>query len=113
MIDDDIGNINNNDEICYLDEIIIQGLTTDGIKFRPSDWVDRLCGMLAVFDRQKVSYSPYLRPLVYKDMNCVAVKKELQEQSQSVFDFIMQFATDNKLIVVDCAKFKNQIALRI
>ena len=57
--------------------------------------------------------SPYLRPLVYKDMNCVTVKKELQEQSQSVFDFIMQFATDNKLIVVDCAKFKNQIALRI
>jgi hypothetical protein len=107
MID---GNNNINiDEICYLDEIIIQGLTTDGIKFRPSDWVDRLCGMLAVFDRQKVSYSPYLRPLMYKEMNCVAVKKELQEKSESVFNFIMQFATDNKLIVVDCAKFKNQI----
>lgn len=110
MVDEDV--IDNND-ICYLDEVIIQGLTIDGVKFRPSDWVDRLCGTLAVFDQQKVSYSPYLRPLIYKDMNCVAVKKKLQQESQNVFDFIMQFAKDNKLIVVDCAKFKNQITLQI
>ena len=68
----------DNNEICYLDELIIEGLTLDGKKFRPSDWVDRLCGMLAVFDQQKVSYSPFLRPLVYKIMNCVAVKKDLE-----------------------------------
>lgn len=96
-------------EICYLDELIIEGKTTEGIKFRPSDWVDRLCGMLAVFDRHKVSYSPFLRPLVYDDMNCVAVKKILQELNPQVFIFMMQFATDNHLIVVDCAKFKQQI----
>ncbi|HMT03829.1 MAG TPA: DUF3579 domain-containing protein [Burkholderiales bacterium] len=96
-------------EICYLDELIIEGLTTDGVKFRPSDWVDRLCGMLAVFENQKVSYSPFLRPMVYQEMNCVAVKKQLQEVSPDIFNFIMQFAADNKLLVVDCAKFKNQI----
>lgn len=94
------------DPICYLDELIIEGLTVDGVKFRPSDWVDRLCGMLACFDQQKVSYSPYLRPLVYKGMNCVAVKKNLQDVAPSIFKFIMQFATDNHLIVADCAKFK-------
>ena len=99
----------DNNEICYLDELIIEGLTTDGHKFRPSDWVDRLCGMLAVFDQQKVSYSPFLRPMVYQNMNCVAVKKELQDESPDVFKFIMQFATDNKLLVVDCANFKNRI----
>lgn len=98
----------DNNEICYLDELIIEGLTLDGKKFRPSDWVDRLCGMLAVFDLQKVSYSPYLRPLVYKDMNCVAVKKELETKKPSIFNFIMQFASDNQLMVVDCAKFKLQ-----
>ncbi len=96
-------------EICYLDELIIEGLTTDGVKFRPSDWVDRLCGMLAVFENQKVSYSPFLRPMVYQEMNCVAIKKQLQEVSPDIFNFIMQFAADNKLLVVDCAKFKNQI----
>lgn len=109
---DNIETENNIDnEICYLDELIIEGLTTDGVKFRPSDWVDRLCGMLAGFDeRQKMSYSPYLRPMAYKNMPCVAVKKELQTCNPDVFKFIMQFANDNKLIVVDCASFKHQIS---
>lgn len=98
-----------NNEICYLDEIIIEGMTLDNVKFRPSDWVDRLCGMLAIFDNQKISYSPYLRPLIYKDMNCVAVKKSLQEKNENVFRFIMQFAKDNNLIVADCAKFKKYV----
>jgi hypothetical protein len=99
----------DNNDICYLDELIIEGLTTDGVKFRPSDWVDRLCGMLAGFDRQKVSYSKYLRPIVYNDMNCVAVKKQLQDENPNIFKFIMQFATDNKLLVVDCTNFLHQI----
>lgn len=98
-----------NNDICYFDEIIIEGLTTDGVKFRPSDWVDRLCGTLAGFDQQKVSYSSYLRPIVYNDMNCVAVKKQLQEENPNIFKFIMQFATDNKLLVVDCTNFLQQI----
>jgi len=99
----------NDNEICYLDELIIEGLTTDGVKFRPSDWVDRLCGTLAVFNQQKVSYSQYLRPIVYNDMNCVAVKKQLQDENPNIFKFIMQFAADNKLLVVDCANFLHQI----
>ena len=97
-------------EICYLDEIIIEGKTLDGAKFRPSDWVDRLCGMLAVFDQQKTFYSPYLRPMVFQGMNCVAVKKELESSDSQVFKFIMQFATDNKLRVVDCASFKKEVS---
>lgn len=99
----------DDDEICHLDEIIIQGKTIDGKKFRPSDWVDRLCGMLASFDLQKVEYSPYLRPLVYKNMNCVALRKSLKEIKPNLFNFIIQFANDNKLIIVDCAEFKDQI----
>ena len=44
-------------------EIVIQGVTAAGEKFRPSDWAERLCGMMSVFgeDRQ-LSYSPYLKP---------------------------------------------------
>lgn len=99
----------NDNEICYLDELIIEGLTVDGVKFRPSDWVDRLCGMLAGFEQQKVSYSPYLRPMAYNNMQCVAVKKELQQHDPNIFKFIMQFAADNRLIVVDCTSFKHQI----
>lgn len=103
--------MNEQHDICYLNELIIEGLTTDGVKFRPSDWVDRLCGTLAGFDQHKISYSQYLRPIVYNDMNCVAVKKQLQEENPSVFKFIMQFAADNKLLVVDCANFLDQIRI--
>jgi len=102
-----------NNDICYLDELIIEGITTDGIKFRPSDWVDRLCGMLADFNNQKVSYSPYLRPLFYNNMNCVAIKKSLQKTDPNVFKFLLQFASDNNLIVVDCAKFRQQVAAEL
>ncbi|MCX8514744.1 MAG: hypothetical protein RL017_215 [Pseudomonadota bacterium] len=98
-----------NNEVCYLDEIIIEGITVDGQKFRPSDWVDRLCGMLAVFDQQRVSYSNFLRPMVFKDMNCVAVKKELEKKKPSIFNFIMQFAADNQLKVIDGANFKKAV----
>ena len=105
MLNDDY----NDNEICYLDELIIEGMTVDGKKFRPSDWVDRICGMLAGFKQQKVTYSAYLRPLVYRGINCVALKKDMEEALPDIFTFIMQFATDNKLLVVDCAKFKHQI----
>ena len=86
-------------EVCFLDEIIIEGITIEGEIFRPSDWVDRLCGMLAVFDNQKVYYSNYLRPMIIKNMNCVAIKKELEIKRPGVFNFIMQFAADNRLKV--------------
>ena len=98
--------MSDNLELCYLDEIIIEGKTVEGKKFRPSDWVDRLCGMLADFDRHKVAYSPYLRPMMFKDMQCVAIKRALEASSPDAFGFLMQFAKDNKLVVTDCANFK-------
>lgn len=93
-------------ELCYLDEIIIEGQTVDGNKFRPSDWVARLCGMLAAFDQKKVSYSPFLRPMMFKSMPCVAVKRDLETSNPEVFKFLMGFAKDNNLVVTDCANFK-------
>jgi hypothetical protein len=45
-------------------------------------------------------------------MQCVAVKKELQLTQPLVFDFLMQFAQDNNLLVTDCAKFKLKVTLK-
>jgi hypothetical protein len=92
-------------DICYLDEIIIEGTTIEGKKFRPSDWVDRLCCILADFHEKKFAYSPYLRPMVFKNTQCVAVKRQLADNNPKVFEYIMQFANDNKLVVTDCANF--------
>ncbi len=103
--------MNNNIELCYLDEIIIEGQTSTGKKFRPSDWVDRLCGVLANFEQQKVSYSPYLRPMMFKNMQCVAIKRQLEDVLPDVFAYLMQFANDNNLVVTDCANFLHRSQL--
>ncbi|RTL03169.1 MAG: DUF3579 domain-containing protein [Proteobacteria bacterium] len=92
-------------DICYLDEIIIEGQTESGKRFRPSDWVDRLCCILADFQDKKFSYSPYLRPMMFRNMQCVAVKRQLADLSPEVFNYIMQFAKDNHLVITDCANF--------
>ena len=62
--------------------------------------------VLADFEGRKFAYSPYLRPMMFKDMQCVAIKHELEVQIPDVFNFLMQFARDNQLVVTDCANFK-------
>ena len=39
------------------DEIVIYGTTSNGKTFRPSDWAERLCGILSSFDKgNRLSY---------------------------------------------------------
>jgi hypothetical protein len=79
-------------------EIVIQGITAAGEKFRPSDWSDRLCGMMSVFgeDRQ-LSYSPYLKPVMVAGTTCVVVDCELARIDPAAYKFLMAFARDNEL----------------
>jgi Protein of unknown function (DUF3579) len=79
-------------------EIVIQGITARGEKFRPSDWADRLCGMMSVFgeDRQ-LSYSPYLKPVIVGALTCVVVDCELERLDPAAYKFLMAFARDNEL----------------
>lgn len=79
-------------------EIVIQGVTASGEKFRPSDWADRLCGMMSVFgeDRQ-LSYSPYLKPVIISGTTCVVVDRRLEAMDATAYKFLMSFARDNEL----------------
>ena len=79
-------------------EIIIQGITAAGEKFRPSDWAERLCGMMSVFgeDRQ-LSYSPYLKPVIIAGTICVVVDCRLEGLDAAAYKFLMSFAHDNEL----------------
>src|SRR5262249_30287299 len=53
-------------------EIVIQGVTESGQPFRPSDWAERLCGMMSVFGEDRcLSYSPYLKPIIAAGVRCV------------------------------------------
>ena len=79
-------------------EIIIQGITATGGKFRPSDWAERLCGMMSIFgEDQQLSYSPFLRPVVIADTTCVVVDCSLEQLDAAAYKFLMSFARDNEL----------------
>lgn len=79
-------------------EIVIQGITAAGEKFRPSDWSERLCGMMSVFgEDQQLSYSPYLRPVVIGGTSCVVVDCRLESIDAIAWRFLMGFAKDNEL----------------
>ena len=84
--------------------MIIKGVTTAGRQFRPSDWAERLSSVLSTFGADnRVSYSPYVRPITIDGINCVVVSKKLQEVDQRAYQFVMGFARDNELTVLDGA----------
>ncbi len=79
-------------------EIVIVGTSTSGQTFRPSDWSERLCGMMSIFgEDHHLSYSPYLKPIRSANVTCVVVDRELERIDPSAYSFLMGFARDNEL----------------
>lgn len=82
--------------------IIIQGVTTNGRAFRPSDWAERLCGIMSTFERdQQMRYSQSVRPIMLDGVRCVLVERALSETEPRAFRFLLDFAKDNELNVID------------
>ncbi len=94
-------------------EYFIQGMTEDGKKFRPSDWPERLCGVLsftgpcASGPNARLKYSTYVRPIIQDDLRCVVVDERLRAVAPMAFDFVMNFAKDNRLVVTDGCSLPN------
>lgn len=80
---------------------VILGLTTQGKKFRPSDWAERLCGVLSqVRATRKMRYSPYISPGDYNGEKAVFVDSALQSADPDAYNFVLNFARDNDLQVI-------------
>lgn len=85
-----------------IEEIIIQSITREGKRFRPSDWVDRICSSYATFgEDRKLRYSPYLKPEMIDGVRCLAVDMQLKTANPEGFDELMQFAEENQLNILD------------
>lgn len=84
---------------------IITGVTQDGSKFRPSDWAERLCGVLSAFGSDprpgyRMAYSPYVRPgCSLQGDKTVVVDARLHEVEPLAYNFCANFAKDNDLLV--------------
>ena len=90
-------------------QFTIQGLTLEGRTFRPSDWAERLAGAMSCFRpvggsggiAAYIGYSPYCVPQVVDGVKCVIVNEALQGIEPMAWDFVMNFARDNQLRVLE------------
>jgi hypothetical protein len=79
-------------------EFVIQGVTLEGKPFRPSDWAERLCGIMAAFGGDhRMQYSPYVHPVTANGVRCVVVDIRLEEVEPMAYRFLLSFAKDNEL----------------
>lgn len=92
----------------HASEFFILGITSNGKQFRPSDWAERLCGVMSCFNPEgsggrnaHLKFSPYVRPTVVNGVKAVVVNTKLKQLELMAFHFVVDFAKDNDLQVVD------------
>lgn len=96
-------------------EIFIQGITRDGKLFRPSDWAERLAGVMSSFrpggaqPGSHLSYSPWCVPTVINGVKSVIVNRELRDFEPMAWDFVINFARDNDLQMVEACLLPEQL----
>ena len=88
-------------------EFFILGLTSNGRQFRPSDWAERLCGVMSCFAPgaagrdSHLQFSPWVHPTNVNGVKAVVVSRELQKIEPLAYHFLLNFAKDNDLQVAD------------
>lgn len=78
-------------------KIIIEGVTTMGEAFRPSDWAERMSEKLSTFRNHRILYSPLLQPIMKDGYKCVMLDPKLKQSNPKLYQSILEFATTNNL----------------
>lgn len=83
-----------------IDSFVIVGVTRAGKRFRPSDWAERLSGVMSAFGAERrMTYSPYVQPGAYNGEKCVFVDRRIHDVEPLAYTFLVNFARDNDLVV--------------
>ena len=97
-------------------ELFIQGITSEGKTFRPSDWAERLAGVMSQFrpggaiPGSHLSYSPWCVPTTMNGVKCVVVNRDLRDYEPMAWDFCLNFARDNNLQVAEACLLPDEPA---
>ena len=83
---------------------VIVGRTHDGSRFRPSDWAERLCGVMSQYRPRHsagshLTYSPFVMPGQHDGVKAVFVDAALYRLEPMAFRFLESFARDNGLVI--------------
>ena len=93
-------------ENCVL---IIFGVTSAGEKFRPSDWIERFCGVMAPYDttyqssgervniQKGMGYSNLVFPTTHKGERVVMALEKLNDIEPLAWEFVLNFIKENDL----------------
>ena len=90
--------------------LVIEGVTLDGMVFRPSDWIERLIGTLSAYgedrrastrvyagmDRRQRQES-FLRAQMIDGSKCLVVDTKLREVNPGAYHFLLEFIQSNRL----------------
>ena len=80
--------------------VVIHGVKHDGVKLRPSDWIERLSSTLASFGKdQRLRYDHSVQPCIIGGEKCLVVARGLSDSNPAAYDFLMEFARSNDLRV--------------
>ena len=84
----------------------ILGKTNDGKRFRPSDWAERLCGVMSAYQPgsaigRHLTYFPWVMPAQLDGVKCVKVNARIYGHEPLAYRFLRKFAADNDLVVVE------------
>lgn len=94
----------------HLPTLVIEGVTLDGMVFRPSDWIERLIGTLSAYgedrrastrvyagtDRRRRQES-FLRAQMIDGSKCLVVDTKLREVNPDAYHFLLDFIQSNRL----------------
>lgn len=83
------------------DNLVIHGVTEEGKKLRPSDWIERISSSLAGFcEQKKLKYCASVQPCIVEGEKCLVVARELEAVDPAAFEFVMSFARSNQLKIM-------------
>ncbi len=84
------------------ESLIIHGVTEDGSKLRPSDWIERVCSSVTAFGEQQCKIiARNVQPCVIDGEKCLVIGRNLEDKNPPAYAFLMSFASMNKLKVVE------------
>lgn len=83
-------------------DFIVESVREDGRPFRPSDWVERISSQLASYGADhRLHYADSAHPCTIEGAKCLCVKKILKEKNPAAYQFILKFAADNHLRILE------------
>ena len=100
-------------------KLIIEGITLDGVVFRPSDWIGRLIDTLFSYGEDRRTRSgPYsgperrrrqvgfLRAQMIDGRKCLVVDTRLRDANPAAYRFLLEFIENNQLQMQETGRLK-------